>query len=142
MAKVGRPTKYTPELLEKCHIYLEKWQEIGAQHKDQIPSHIALADYLGITTTCLYEWNNHEDKKEFSDILEEINKLQQRVLLNNGLSGEFNSNITKLVLGKHGFHDKQESTVKNEITLTDMSQEELDRRIKHLESLREKNLSE
>jgi hypothetical protein len=26
--------------------------------------------------------------------------------LNNGLNSKFNSNITKLVLGKHGYHDR------------------------------------
>jgi len=28
-----------------------------------------------------------------------------------GLSGEFNSNIAKLALGKHGYHDKQDNTL-------------------------------
>ena len=104
----GRPTKYTPELIEKCYIYIDQWEEIGAKHKDKIPSHIALADYLGITSTCMYDWSNQEDKKEFSCILETINKLQQRILVNGGLSNDFNSNITKLVLGKHGFHERTE----------------------------------
>ena len=107
----GRPTKYTPELLDKCYIYLEKWEEIGSPFKDKIPSHIALAEYIGISHTYMYEWAKHEDKKEFSDILEKVNKLQQRILINGGLSNDFNSNITKLVLGKHGFHEKQDQNI-------------------------------
>ena len=107
----GRPTKYTKELIAKCYEYLNDWENIGSKHKDKIPSHIALADYIGISVTYMYEWAKHEDKQEFSDILEEVNKLQQRILINGGLSNDFNSNITKLVLGKHGYHDKQDQNV-------------------------------
>ena len=107
----GRPTKYTPELLDKCYTYLEKWEEIGSPFKDKIPSHIALSEYIGISSTYMYEWAKHEDKKEFSEILEKVNKLQQRILINGGLSNDFNSNITKLVLGKHGFHEKQDQNI-------------------------------
>ena len=137
---VGRPSKYTPELLEKAHKYLVDWETIGKKHKDQIPSHIALSDYLGITTTCLYDWAKESEKKEFSDILGQCMALQRRILLNGGLSNTFNSNITKLVLGKHGFHDKQETKV--DLGLTGMSSDELDRKIKHLESLKEQGLSD
>jgi len=42
----------------------------------------------------------------FSHILDNINKKQEQVLLKNGLNNQFNSNITKLVLGKHGYHDR------------------------------------
>jgi len=102
---MARPTKYTPELIKKAHDYLKNYEELG----DVIPSHVGLALSLGITTTCLYDWAKQEDKEEFSVILQDIMATQQRVLITNGLKGEFNSNITKLVLGKHGFHDKQET---------------------------------
>jgi len=35
-----------------------------------------------------------------------LNKRQEQILLKNGLNNKFNSNITKLVLGKHGYHDR------------------------------------
>jgi hypothetical protein len=34
--------------------------------------------------------------------------LQERTLLNGGLGKDFNPVITKLVLGKHGYSEKQE----------------------------------
>lgn len=40
-------------------------------------------------------------------ILERIGATQEVVLLNGGLTGEMNSNIVKLVLGKHGYNEKQ-----------------------------------
>ena len=100
--KVGRPTKYTPELLDRCHTYLATWKDQG----DMIPSHEGLQLFVGISNACLYDWAKHEDKKEFSEILEQILIMQRQELINKGLSGDFNSNITKLVLGKHGFHEK------------------------------------
>lgn len=103
----GRPTKYTPELLEKCRQYIEQWEETG----DMIPSNEGLQLFVGISSACLYDWANQEDKKEFSEILEEIQLRQRRRLINGGLSGDLNSNITKLVLGKHGYHDKTDNNL-------------------------------
>jgi hypothetical protein len=45
-------------------------------------------------------------RKSFSDILDNVNKKQEQVLLKNGLTNQFNSNITKFVLGKHGYQDR------------------------------------
>jgi hypothetical protein len=125
MMPAGRPTKYTRELLDKCYTYIAEWRTLG----DMIPSQIALQEYIDISNACLNDWKNDPEKEEFSRILDKINRLQQHELINKGLSGDFNSNITKLVLGKHGFHDKQETTNKTEITLSD---DELDMRIKAL----------
>lgn len=100
----GRPTKYTPELLKKAKKYLNDYEH----HKAKFPSHIGLALYLNIGTSTLYEWAEQKNKKPFTDILEEITQKQHQMLIGGGISGEFNSNITKLVLGKHGYHDKQE----------------------------------
>lgn len=100
----GRPTDYTPELLDKAYTYMEKYEELG----DVVPSHVGLAIYLDKSRVCLYDWAKQEDKKEFSYILDKIMDMQLRGLSNGGLSGDLNSNITKLMLGKHGYHDKQE----------------------------------
>jgi len=103
---MARPTKYTKALLEKASEYLDNYQEQG----DLIPSHVGLFLYLGISKTCAYDWAKEEDKKEFSAILEVIMLKQQKVLIDGGLSNAMNSAIVKLVLGKHGFSDKQELT--------------------------------
>jgi hypothetical protein len=41
--------------------------------------------------------------------------LQERTLLNGGLGKDFNPVITKLVLGKHGYSDKQEEDNSEEV---------------------------
>lgn len=103
----GRPTDYTPELIEKARSYLKEYEDEG----DKIPSVVGLCKFLNRSRACVYRWAEEEGKEEFKDILENINELQSHVLINKGLSGEFNSNITKLVLGKHGYHDKQDQNV-------------------------------
>ena len=109
----GRPTKYTPELMEKAKSYLDDYEHHGAQ----FPSHIGLALYLDINTDTIYDWAKQESKKAFSDILAKILQTQHEMLIGHGISGDFNSNITKLVLGKHGYSEKhsQEHSGKVEI---------------------------
>jgi len=119
---VARPTKYTPELLEKANQYLEDWRTLG----DMIPSHEALAMYLNLNRSTLYDWREHEDKAEFSNILDQILTMQHRELMNNGLSGDFNAAITKLALGKHGYSDKVDSSNKHAIDLSNKSESELE----------------
>lgn len=101
-----RPTKYTDETCGKARDYIENYRDQG----DMIPSVVGLAKCLGTHRETIRAWGLDEDKEEFSGILGEIQSEQERTLLNNGLSGEFNAAITKLALGKHGYHDKHDST--------------------------------
>ena len=103
---MARPTKYNQEILEKAQHYLDNYEE----YDEVIPSAVGLALALNITRSTLYEWAKDEDKKEFSDILDNINKRQEQILLKNGLTNQFNSNITKLVLGKHGYTDRAQQS--------------------------------
>lgn len=103
----GRPTKYNKEILDKAKEYLLKYDEIG----DKIPSVAGLSLYLDICRDTIYDWDGQDDKKEFSYILKQINATQHQVLINKGLSNDFNSAITKLVLGKHGYHEKQQQEI-------------------------------
>lgn len=109
MAKVGRPTKYTAELLEKAEAYLFDYEK----HEHAFPSDLGLSEVLGIHTSTLYDWATHEDKKEFSDILDRINTKQQMVAWNKGLRNEYNASLVKLLLGKHGYHDKADTDIKS-----------------------------
>lgn len=107
--KGGRPTKYTPELIEKAKLYLEEWDKPKDKgHVDVIPSQAALAIYLDISISCLENWANDKDKTEFLGVLDKISQTQRCILINRGLLGDFNSNITKLILTKHGYTDKQD----------------------------------
>jgi len=102
----GRPSSYTEETIPKTLQYLECYKEYG----DAIPSIAGLSVVLGVARDTIYEWASQESKKEFSDILKVILSTQERTLINKGLTNEFNSNIVKLALGKHGYSDKQEIT--------------------------------
>jgi len=106
-AKRGRPSTCTPEMISKSLDYLQVYESAG----DVIPSVVGLANYLGQVERQLYKWGdiNHD----FSQILETIKQTQHQVLLNKGLSSQFNSHICKLVLGKHGYHDRHEHTGKD-----------------------------
>lgn len=102
----GRPTKYNQSIINDSNHYLENYMDNG----DVIPSIEGLSEHLNVSRTCLYEWQKHEDKKEFSYILAKILVRQARILINEGLKGELNAAIVKLALGKHGYSDKQDLT--------------------------------
>ena len=105
----GRPTKLTPELLEKAEAYTKNYTTL-------IPSVAGLAKYLKVSRSTVYKWADEhkaEDGKcSFSDILGDILVDQEDVLLQGGLSGDMNATIVKLVLGKHGYKDQQETDLR------------------------------
>jgi hypothetical protein len=104
---VGRPTLYGDKVLLEAKAYLSNHVALG----DLVPNILGLADHLEIGARTIYDWEKQEDKKEFSRILERIKAKQGKLLINGGLSGEMNSNITKMMLHHHGFSDKQEVDV-------------------------------
>jgi hypothetical protein len=119
MAKrgVGRPTEYGPDILTRAAKYLgSAWKDDG----DVIPTIEGLSLYLDISRDTVYEWAKHDDKKEFSDIVERILSKQARTLANSGLAGKFNAPITKLMLSKHGYTEKSEVAHSGSISLTDL----------------------
>jgi len=103
-AKTGRPSKYNPAILTKSIEYINTYADYG--HK--IPSIAGLAQLLDTTRERLHVWSNEEGKEEFRNILNSLAQAQEQALLSNGLDGTFNSTITKLVLSKHGYHDKEQ----------------------------------
>ena len=99
----GRPTKLTPEIIKAAKNYLDNFEGAG----DVIPSIAGLSVAVKVSRSSLYLWAKDESG-EFSHILDDILGKQEQVLWNKGLSGNFNSNLVKLALGKHGYSDKQE----------------------------------
>jgi len=96
---MARPTKYTPELLDKADDYLNNW--IGRR---LFPSHQDMCLQLKISESTLYDWaGKHE---EFSEILARVKLTQFVVTMDGGMSGEMNANLVKLLMGKHGLSDK------------------------------------
>lgn len=112
----GRPTDYTPEIVEKAKKYL-KWcvDEVISENrvKVNIPSIEWLSVDIGVNRDTIYQWENEEGKEEFSDIIMKIRAEQANRLLNNGLSWTYNPTIAKLMLTKHWYSDKQETENKN-----------------------------
>lgn len=110
----GRPSLYTPELLETAQAYVNGAWELNDDAYPQISS---LASYLGITRETVREWASSGDKPEFSAIVSELMQKQESVLFNKGIRGEFNASITKLALTKHGYSDKSENTLTGDIEI-------------------------
>ncbi|MGB0419009.1 MAG: terminase small subunit [Opitutales bacterium] len=123
----GRPSKYSKSILTKARRYLNG----GYEGEDELfPTVAGLSLYLNITRSTVHDWATHEDKKEFSDITQAILAKQERSLMRNGASGDYNPTITKLLLSKHGYADKVESTNDNTHTFNGVSDEELEEIIK------------
>ena len=101
---VGRPTKYNSEVQRQADYYVFNWGEDPIN--DVVPSRVGLCCWLGINKDTSYEWAAIHP--EFSDTLRNIETLQERVAVNGGISGVFNSTITKLVLANHGYSERQE----------------------------------
>lgn len=101
----GRPTDYTPELLEKAEWYVSGgYKDCG----DVVPTIAGLAIEINISRGTCHEWQNHDDKWRFSDIIDKLKKAQERELVNKGLTGDYNPQITKVMMARHGYSDKQE----------------------------------
>ncbi|MEE8289565.1 MAG: terminase small subunit [Nitrosomonadaceae bacterium] len=112
----GRPTEYCQAQEDLAWEYANgAWEKQG----DTVPSVVGLCKYINRARSIIYDWSADEDK-QFSDILCTIKENQESQLIKNGLNSEFNPTITKLMLTKHGYSDRVESTH----NLTNLSQEE------------------
>ena len=130
----GRPTKYNDKILEKAEQYLlecvdtteqvvtgesEKFTSYKEKIKVNLPTIEGLAVYLNIHRDTLYQWE--KEHPDFSDIIERLRGSQIKSLVNNGLSGDYNPTIAKVLLSKHGYSEKQEIQHSGEIkTITGM----------------------
>ena len=109
----GAPTKYRPAMIDKVKEYLQT-----CEHEKALPSIVGLSVVLGVARRSLEGWKvlSHKDldeKKypmfeEFLHMLRRVSDAQLIALLQNGLNQTWNSTIVKLVLAKHGYHDKVE----------------------------------
>jgi len=101
---MARPTKYTQEALDLARDYVQNFEDYG----DVIPTVAGLACEIGVCRDTIHTWVKEEGKEEFSDIVKGMMSAQERKLVNGGLSGGHNPMISKLLLSKHGYSDKQE----------------------------------
>lgn len=120
MSAGGRPTKYSAEVLDKAEDYIRNYTSYG----DLVPSNAGLACELGVHRDTVQHWANIHP--EFSDMLIKLQSVQERRLLSGGLAGDYNSNITKLMLAKHGYSDKlQQDQISSDGSMTPPAKIEL-----------------
>ena len=106
------------------------WEMVG----HAVPSVVGLCSILNMRRATIYDLAN-KDEHDFKNILQVINEQQELVTFNRALRGEYNAAIAKLLLGKHGYHDKVDSTNNNvNVNLSDLSDDELMRRLKELQN--------
>jgi len=98
-----RPVTFTDELQQKAWEYVDNY----AEHGHAFPSVVGLCDIIKRAKSTIYDWADRDDN-QFSDILEAIKEKQELVTFNKSMIGEYNPTIAKLLLGKHGYHDKQD----------------------------------
>jgi F0F1-type ATP synthase gamma subunit len=125
---MARPIEYNKSILKKVKNYINSCEDTDKQIVKQenaekgyqmyenklvvkIPTIEGLALYLHISRDTIYDWETKY--KEFSDIIGELRAKQADRLMNNGLSGDYNSTIAKVLLTKHGYRDSQELTGKD-----------------------------
>lgn len=104
----GRPPLYSAELLSQAYWYLDHFNKGGEEH---IPTIAGLADHLKVSRETCYAWSEDPEKEEFSDIMASVMRKQEKILVNKGLLGSFNSTVTKLMLTKHNYSDKVETDI-------------------------------
>lgn len=110
----GRPTKYNQKMLKKTRAYIlncndtEEDKENNISKKVNIVSIEGLAYEIKVNKTTIYEWC--KDNEEYSNVIEELRAKQAKMLLNKGLSGEYNPTIAKVLLTKHGYREGIDNT--------------------------------
>lgn len=105
----GRPTSYTPEVIAEAEQYLVDYRE---KHGQVIPSVVGLCKVINRGKTTVYNWIDDKSdvyQVEFRDIVDKILEYQEIDLVSGGLSNAYNASISKLLLTKHGYSDKQET---------------------------------
>jgi len=128
---MARPVEYKEDILVRAREYISLCvDEIEEYHKTRgdksdsydrlvrvrIPTIEGIAVHLGISRSTVYDWKDalSEDGSlkyaEFSYIIDELQAIQADRLLNNGLSGDYNPTIAKVLLTKHGYREGVDQT--------------------------------
>lgn len=107
----GRKTQLTPELIETTRAFVDDgWRD---QPNKAFPSLQGLALHLGVHTTTVHMWRRLNPAEQpltvdFADLCERLLQIQHEICIGEAMLNRYNANIAKLLLGKHGYTDKQE----------------------------------
>lgn len=116
---MGRPTKLTKELVAKARKYIDVEVMHGGLYAGELPQVAALALYLDVARSSIYEWADRKNHKkadslgpEFSDIVEKVLAFQEQKLVGKSLKGEYNATIARMMLNsKHGYVESTKTDV-------------------------------
>ena len=113
---MARPTDYKgEETLKKVEEYIEECQDdfSGDYKKVKLPTIAGLALKLGVTERTVHNWA--EKHPQFFQSLQRVNQLQKERLQSEGLAGNYNSTIAKLILSaNHGLREGKDVTSRGE----------------------------
>ena len=126
---MSRPSIYSQEILDKTKQYIEdcnsdyvtvkrpyvdnegkEKEKVEVRFEVNLPTLEGLAYELEIHKDTIQDWKKHEDKKEFSVLIDRLLQKQAKQLVNNGLSGTYNPTIAKVLLTKHGYREGTDVT--------------------------------
>ena len=127
---VGRPSKYNDAMQATADRYISEYQDFG----DVVPSMAGLACFCGISRDTAHEWVKQYPR--FSDTIKAVLVMQERMLINGGLSKANDASITKLLLASnHGYTDK----IQNDVTSSDGSMSPKDQSVAILKAIEAKH---
>lgn len=101
----GRPSKLTPDLIQQAWEYVELTTNFGYQ---LLPTIEGLSLAMKVSRETIYDWESTDASKDFSDIVKQLRSAQAEKLIQLSLAGKYNPMISKLMLSKHGYIEKQE----------------------------------
>jgi len=98
----GRPTLYKPDMPARLRGYIRDCP-------DKLPSIPGFALTVGVCQNTIRNWATKHS--QFMAAYKELATAQHYVLLNKGVTGEYNSTITKLILSSnHGYKERLDKT--------------------------------
>lgn len=108
MAKAGRPTDFGEHMPGLVKEYLETYTT-------QIPTKAGLSIHLGVCKATVEKWlkldQSDENVSQFVGLVNDLMSMQEIKLIDNGLLGDYQASMAKLLLTKHGYSDKQSQEV-------------------------------
>lgn len=143
----GRPTIYNEGILLKTKEYIDSCKDgyevierpavkegkhIGNEDhriaKVRIPTIEGLAVFLDVNKTTVYAWR--KEYEEFSNLIDLLLAKQADMLISNGLTGEYNTVIAKVLLTKHGYRDALDTDLTTKGDRLSISDEQYNQLIK------------
>jgi hypothetical protein len=115
----GRPTKYDPKYCNAVNDYIKTcvdYLDGNGKPVVGLPTYEGFLNYLEeqfgvvIVEKTLYNWE--EENAEFLQSLDKIKRNQKIKLMQNGLAGNYNPTIAKLMLSSnHGMSEKTQTDI-------------------------------